>query len=416
MSIRTMMIGGAGARAPDAPTIGTATAGSSSASVTFSAPANNGGSAITSFTVTSSPSGITGTGASSPITVSGLTNGTAYTFTVTATNAIGTSPASAASNSVTPTDPELYSFTTATFTNASTVGPDGPGIAAARAAVGQPAWTGTYLNMSSPGIQLWTVPKSGNYDIELAGASSVLQFYNSPSNGYGRGAKFTTRYALTYNTVIKILCGQLPANNGGYVTAYNGGTQSSSPGCFNGAGGGTFVTASDNTPIAIAGGGGSNRAEPSYTFNQTNINARMDFNTSGNIGGKSPPGEGTNGGGATNWNGGDGSGGAGLTGDAFGPPDGAGAGSLPARAFINGGRGAILGPSPNNPPAHGGFGGGGHGGWGGSGGAGGYSGGGTGTNDQAAGYGGGGANFNAGTIQVSPVTHSGAGYVKITKV
>jgi hypothetical protein len=88
-----MMIGGAGATAPDAPTIGTATStGATTVSVTFTAPANNGGSAITGFTVTSSPSGITGTGGSSPITVSGLSTGTAYTFTVTATNAIGTFP------------------------------------------------------------------------------------------------------------------------------------------------------------------------------------------------------------------------------------------------------------------------------------------------------------------------------------
>jgi hypothetical protein len=90
---------------PDAPTIGTATAGSGSASVTFTAPSNVGGGAITGFTVVSSPSGITGTGASSPITVSGLSNGTAYTFKVFATNSYGPSALSAASNSVTPVAP-----------------------------------------------------------------------------------------------------------------------------------------------------------------------------------------------------------------------------------------------------------------------------------------------------------------------
>jgi hypothetical protein len=88
---------------PGAPTIGTATAGNAQASVAFTAPAVTGGPSITSYTATSSPGGITGSSASSPITVSGLTNGTAYTFTVTATNSIGTGAASAASNSVTPT-------------------------------------------------------------------------------------------------------------------------------------------------------------------------------------------------------------------------------------------------------------------------------------------------------------------------
>ena len=91
-----------GLQVPNAPTIGTATASAGAASVTFTAPSNVGGSAITSYTVISSPGGVTGTGASSPVTVSGLTNGTAYTFTVVATNAYGSGPASAASNSVTP--------------------------------------------------------------------------------------------------------------------------------------------------------------------------------------------------------------------------------------------------------------------------------------------------------------------------
>ena len=90
---------------PDAPTIGTATAGNGQASVPFTAPASDGGSAITSYTATSNPGNITGTisqAGSGTITVTGLNNGTAYTFTVTATNSVGTSAASAASNSVTP--------------------------------------------------------------------------------------------------------------------------------------------------------------------------------------------------------------------------------------------------------------------------------------------------------------------------
>jgi Putative phage tail protein/Concanavalin A-like lectin/glucanases superfamily/Fibronectin type III domain len=91
-----------GATVPGAPTIGTATAGNAQASVAFTPPASTGGSPITSYTATSSPGGITGSGSSSPVVVTGLTNGVAYTFTVTATNAVGTGPASGASNSVTP--------------------------------------------------------------------------------------------------------------------------------------------------------------------------------------------------------------------------------------------------------------------------------------------------------------------------
>lgn len=88
--------------APLAPAIGAATAGNGQASVSFTAPSNNGGSPITGYTVTSTPGNFTGTGNISPITVSGLANGTAYTFTATATNAVGTSSPSAASSSITP--------------------------------------------------------------------------------------------------------------------------------------------------------------------------------------------------------------------------------------------------------------------------------------------------------------------------
>ena len=112
----------AAAVAPDAPTIGTATAGNASASVGFTPPANNGGSAITGYTATSNPGGITGTGTSSPIAVSGLTNGTGYTFTVTATNAAGTSAPSAASNSVTPASSGPSFATFPTLSSATTDG------------------------------------------------------------------------------------------------------------------------------------------------------------------------------------------------------------------------------------------------------------------------------------------------------
>jgi subtilase family serine protease len=90
------------AAVPGAPTNVSAVAGNAQATVSFTAPASNGGSAISSYTVTSNPGGIKAAGASSPIRVTGLTNGTSYTFTVTATNATGTGPASSPSNSVTP--------------------------------------------------------------------------------------------------------------------------------------------------------------------------------------------------------------------------------------------------------------------------------------------------------------------------
>ncbi len=86
----------AGATVPGPPRAVTATAGNGEATVSFAPPVFDGGAAIGSYTVTASPGGRTATGATGPVTVSGLTNGSSYTFTVTATNAAGTGPASAA--------------------------------------------------------------------------------------------------------------------------------------------------------------------------------------------------------------------------------------------------------------------------------------------------------------------------------
>ena len=92
---------------PGAPTSVTGVAGDTLAVISFTAPVNNGGASITQYTVTSSPGNFTATGSSSPITVSGLTNNTGYTFTVTATNSLGVGPASSPSSTVTPVPPTL---------------------------------------------------------------------------------------------------------------------------------------------------------------------------------------------------------------------------------------------------------------------------------------------------------------------
>jgi hypothetical protein len=110
--------------APNAPTIGTATAtGSTTATVTYTAPGSDGGATITTYTATSSPGSITGSvsqAGSGTISITGLTSGTTYTFTVVATNSVGNSSPSAASNAITTTSggtaglvPTFSSVTTA---------------------------------------------------------------------------------------------------------------------------------------------------------------------------------------------------------------------------------------------------------------------------------------------------------------
>jgi hypothetical protein len=90
------------ATAPGAPTGVSGTAGNAQVVVSWVAPANTGGASITSYKVTAAPGAATCSTATLGCAVRGLTNGTPYTFTVTATNSIDTSAASAPSAVATP--------------------------------------------------------------------------------------------------------------------------------------------------------------------------------------------------------------------------------------------------------------------------------------------------------------------------
>lgn len=99
---------------PEAPTISSANAdGTRARAYVYYSSGGTGGKAISSYTTTSSPSSITGSG-SSPVLVSGLSAGTNYTFTMTATNANGTSQVSNTSSSITTFTATGGSITTVT--------------------------------------------------------------------------------------------------------------------------------------------------------------------------------------------------------------------------------------------------------------------------------------------------------------
>ena len=167
--------------APGAPTIGTATAGNATASVTFTAPSSDGGSAITGYTVTSSPGSLTGTGSGSPITVSGLTNGTSYTFTVTATNAIGTGPASAASNSVSPSAPPAWVL--AYYTSTSGYNTGGGSL---------------YLNSSQVLTPLGQLGNN-NYSLMTVSAAGAVSAQKTYVGGIGENNNSRAYYDTTNN-------------------------------------------------------------------------------------------------------------------------------------------------------------------------------------------------------------------------
>jgi hypothetical protein len=264
MSVRNMMIGGAGARVPDAPTgVSAGSATTTTLSVSFSAPADNGGSAITGFTVTSSPGGVTASGASSPITVTGLTASTSYTFTVTATNAIGTSVASSPSSAVSTAADVLWVWplnTDYSFDNLSATGPDGPSESTINNAYSGAPFKSDAAFFSAisgvTGIQRLRIPQDGTYRITAYGAKGA----DSGTFTGGNGAIIQVTGPLTKGQDILMVVGQEGTTDS---ASTNGG----------GGGGGTFVYLLNGAGydqyvmsdiiVAAGGGGGALRGSGS---------------------------------------------------------------------------------------------------------------------------------------------------------
>src|SRR5262249_27361537 len=107
------------ATVPGAPTLTAATPGNTTMALSWNAPAFNGGSPITTYTATASPGGASCTTVGLSCNIVGLTNGTSYSFTVTAANAGGTGPASNGLNGTPATVPGAPTITSAVPGNAA---------------------------------------------------------------------------------------------------------------------------------------------------------------------------------------------------------------------------------------------------------------------------------------------------------
>lgn len=268
---------------PGAPTIGTATAGSSScASVAFTAPACAGYPAtITGYRVISTPGCFTNTGASSPVVVSGLSSGTSYTFKAQATNAIGYGDLSAASNSITAATAGQQAYTTA----------------------------GTYSWVAPAGVTSVSVVAVGGGGGGAAGANVCIpQGYFGGYGGGGGGLGYLNNYSVTPGSSYTVVVGA-----GGSATNPNG-----NAGCNS-----YFVSTA-----VVRGGGGGGGGGYGNCGNRTAGTAGTYTGTGGGNGGPgvtsgySNGGCGTGGGGAGGYSG---NGGAGL-GDCSCIPNNAGSG------------------------------------------------------------------------------------------
>src|SRR5690606_26336613 len=210
---------------------------------------------------------------------------------------------------------------TFTFTNAGATGQNGPTQAQINA-----AYAGTPLDgavaINTLGIQEWTVPSNGAYRIQVIGATGGNQ--NEATVSVGHPADISGEFNLSAGQTLKILVGQ------------HGHLGSTRPGW--GGGGGSFVTQSDNTPLAVAGGCGSGHT------NFTTEGLATQNSSVGITGKNGSGGMGTwsDGFGAIAGQGGDGAGffGNGTIGNGsvYSPPAGITAHTIP-QAFINNGTG-----------------------------------------------------------------------------
>ena len=282
------------------------------------------------------------------------------------------------------------------FTNATATGRTGPTQAQVNSAYSG-GTLASDVTINTQGIQEWTVPATGTYQIEAWGASSGNSL--GVEDFIGKGAKVVGSFNLTINSKIKILVGQRGASSATSGIVASGG------------GGGTFVLRSPYNSVAsimlVAGGGGAPES-PSGTTPQ---GQHGQSNTSGSpsFAGNSQSTGGANGlGGGVQAVGNSGGGGGGFSGNGANALNGGGGGL----SFLNGG----IGGTALHNNIVGGFGGGGgsYGMAGGAGGGGGFSGGG-GSDNAANARGGGGGSINAGTNQTNTAgTNTGHGKVIIT--
>ncbi len=147
-----------GSVAPGAPTHVTALAGQGQAEISFTPPSFTGGSPITSYTVVASPDGNMASGSSSPIIVTGLRNGTSYSFVVTATNAVGPGANSMPSNNATPQGAQTINLLN-----------PGPQVVGATLAMSGSASSGLPLSFASNSPGICTATPEGQVTTLAAG-------------------------------------------------------------------------------------------------------------------------------------------------------------------------------------------------------------------------------------------------------